>query len=186
SREDNERIKRGERPEEFDRNAHRGAQKDTDARWLRKNGKNHYGYKNHAKVDAASKLIEDYHASSASMHDSQAVAGLVRKGDRWLYADSAYAGESISRDLADKKVACLIHEKGAGKRKLTETQLALNRLKSKTRVRVEHIFGWQWWHGGTRLRTIGIERASRGIGMRNLVYNLFRVECLVRLGRAAA
>jgi len=39
-------------------------QKDVDARWARQNAEEHYGYKNHAKGDAQSKLIEDYAETS--------------------------------------------------------------------------------------------------------------------------
>jgi len=34
--------------------------------------------------------------------------------------------------------------------------------------------------GGIGLRTIGMARATVGIGMMNLVYNLYRVETLIR------
>ena len=45
SREENTLIKQGEEPEGW--SASKRRQKDTDARWLKKNGKNYYGYKNH-------------------------------------------------------------------------------------------------------------------------------------------
>lgn len=60
SREENVQIKAGERPESFDENSRRGCQKDTDARWTKKNEQTYYGYKNHVKVDAASKFIDTF------------------------------------------------------------------------------------------------------------------------------
>ena len=61
TREENKTIKSGEVPEEWTENTpkakHKLAQKDTDARWTNKNNETHYGYKNHAKVDADSKII---------------------------------------------------------------------------------------------------------------------------------
>ena len=33
---------------------------DVDARWTKKGGDKFYGYKNHAKVDTKSKLIDGY------------------------------------------------------------------------------------------------------------------------------
>ena len=56
SRDDNKRIKNGEVPEEWKKpeNAHKLAQKDTDARWAKKNKETHFGYKDHVKCDAES------------------------------------------------------------------------------------------------------------------------------------
>ena len=57
-REQNKSIKKGKRPIEFDSDTAKGRQKDCDAKWVQKNNETHFGYKNHAKVDAKSnKLI---------------------------------------------------------------------------------------------------------------------------------
>ena len=68
SKEENAKIKNGEKVEGWSINKHR--QKDTDARWTKKNKKSYFGYKNHIKVDAKSKLIKKYIVSSAEVHDS--------------------------------------------------------------------------------------------------------------------
>ena len=44
-REENAAIKAGETPESWDAKPAKLRQKDTDARWTRKHGKSHYGYK---------------------------------------------------------------------------------------------------------------------------------------------
>ncbi len=48
--------------------------------WTKKGGDTFYGYKNHAKVDTKSKLIDYYVVTDASVHDSQPLM-LV---DRWI------------------------------------------------------------------------------------------------------
>ncbi|MEM9816151.1 MAG: transposase, partial [Cyanobacteria bacterium P01_D01_bin.6] len=54
-----------------------------------------------------------------------------------------------------------------------------NRERSKTRAKVEHVFGsWVTAGGGKLLRTIGIARAKTNLGLKNLVYNLKRLVCL--------
>ncbi len=63
--------KRGERPEGFEADTPKGRQKDCDARWTKKNNETHYGYKNHAKVDAKSKLVDAYATTPANVHDSR-------------------------------------------------------------------------------------------------------------------
>jgi len=58
-------------------------QKDIDDRWAEKGGEKFYGYKNHTKIDAKSKLIDKYAVTSAEVHDSQALEDLIEdKGQR--------------------------------------------------------------------------------------------------------
>ena len=182
TREENAKIKAGEVPEEWQKpeNIHKMRQKDTDARWTKKNNETHFGYKDHVKVDFDSKLIVDYSVTSANVHDSQALSGLINDTDNVLYADSAYSGEELLDSLPDH-VECQVHEKGTRNHPLTDEQKESNRSKSKIRVRVEHVFGFMTNSmGGIDLRCVGRARAEFDIGMRNLVYNICRYEFLQR------
>ena len=153
---------------------HKKVQKDVDARWVTKGKERHYGYKNHAKVDADSKIISDYAVTDASVHDSNEFVDFFNETDRVAYADSAYKSAKISKGLP-LHVEQQIHEKCYRNHPLTETQKANNRLKSKVRARIEHVFGFMTNStNGLHLRSIGIERAKNNIGLTNLVYNLFR------------
>ena len=78
-----------------------------------------------------------------------------------MHADSAYSGEPIDQVVEQKKMGNQIHEKGYRNNPLTEEQKENNRIKSKTRARVEHIFGFiENSMNGSFIRTIGIERAT--------------------------
>ena len=101
TREQNAKIKSGERPEGFEADTNKGRQKDCDARWAKKNNEVHYGYKNHAKVDAKTKLIISYVSSSANVHDSQVFEQLIDENDNALFADSAYFSEKNFDTLID-------------------------------------------------------------------------------------
>ena len=183
-RDENEAIKNGEGGKLWQDAPRKKAQKDIDARWTKKNNQTFYGYKNHAKVDAKSKLVIDYATSSASVHDSQLMPELITPGDapQDVYADSAYAGEPIAKDLETKGVGNKIHEKGKKNAPLTDEQKASNKEKSKIRVRVEHAFGFMTCSMGRLFeRVIGARRAGGGIGLINLVYNLCRYEQIKRL-----
>lgn len=183
SRDENKDIKEDKIPEEWrkPKNIHKLAQNDTDARWTIKNGKAHYGYKNHVKCNKDSKLITNYTVTDASVHDSQACIELLDDSDVALYADSAYSGKTIS-SLLPKNCDNQICEKGYRNRPLTEKQKENNRKKSKTRCRIEHIFGFMWNSmNGTSLRSIGIKRAKFFIGLTNLVYNMCRYRYLKRV-----
>ena len=177
TRQDNDQIRQGEIPEEWKNNPNMLRQKDTDARWLKKNGETYYGYKNHVKICRKSKLISAYKVTDASVHDSQAVEELLDKNDSHheLYADSAYSGEQIAELLEKKKIRNRIHEKGYSNTPLTEAQWERNRKKSKIRARVEHVFGYMTNSmKGIYIRTIGRLRASGVIGLMNLTYNMNR------------
>ena len=143
SRDENNDIKNGKTPEGWDekddKTKHKVAQKDVDARWTIKNGVRYYGYKDHVKADAKSKIILDYTVISASVHDSNEISKLVKDGDKVVYADSAYKGKEKDICESVEKVFC---EKGYRGKPLTELQKLGNKIKSSIRCRIEHIFGF--------------------------------------------
>ncbi len=76
-----------------------------------------------------------------------------------------------------------VHEKGYKNKPLTKEQKEKNRKKSKTRARVEHIFGFmENSMNGMEIRSIGFKRAEAIIGLSNLVYNMFRKIQLQSIG----
>jgi len=183
SREDNKTIKDGNIPESFTENKAKLSQKDTDARWMTKSNERHYGYKNHINADAKTKLITKFSVSSASPHDSTELEALVDEDDNILYADSAYRSAKIERYLETKECKSHVHEKGYRGKPLDIQQKLTNSMKSKIRVRVEHIFGYMTnsMNDALHMTSIGIQRIESNIGFLNLTYNLFRYEQLVRL-----
>jgi IS5 family transposase len=163
---DNAKTKNGEVPEEWQlpENANKLEQKDTDARWTKKGSETFYGYKDYVKVDKESKTITDFAVTSANVHDVNELEGLIDMNDKEAWLDAGYAsGEHVARIKA-KHPNVILHicEKGKRGAPLTEEQKASNREKSKTRCRVEHVFGYMTrFMGGIYIRTIGKERAER-------------------------
>lgn len=189
TREENAAIKAGETPGDWADKPAKRSQKDTDARWTKKHGKSHYGYKNHVNVDRTHKLVRRYHVSDAALHDSQAVDHLLTRGNTGadVWADAAYRSEEMEAKLRALKLTSHIHRKGKRGKPLTEQAKGSNRTKSTVRVRVEHIFGAQANDmGGTLVRTIGMVRAKAKIGMKNLAYNMRRLVQLRRLNPCPA
>jgi transposase, IS5 family len=177
TREENKEIKEGKVPESWQENSHKLAQKDTDARWTKKNNVSFYGYKNHIKADTKTKLIKEYAVTNASVHDSQVIGELLDEADKGeaFYADSAYTGQAAEKIYQEKGVVNCVNEKGYKNKPLTEEQKTTNREKSKVRARVEHIFGFvENSMNGSYIRTIGMARAKAKIGMMNIVYNICR------------
>jgi transposase, IS5 family len=186
SRDENEQVKTGKTPKDWQRKPAKNRQKDKDARWTKKHGRSFFGYKNHVNADARHKLIREYGVSDASVHDSREFDDLLNKGNTSsdVYADSAYRSAETERKLKARGFRSRIHKRGRRNRPLSDAETEANSRKSKVRARIEHVFGAQENAPGGRLvRTIGIVRAKIKIGLQNLAYNIRR---LVILERAAA
>lgn len=167
--------KDGDSDKEKNYKKHKKVHKDIDARWVKKRGERHYGYKNHVKVDKKSKLIETYYTTDASIHDSKIIKPLIKDTDKGqdLYLDAGYeAKEYVVRESGMTPIIC---EKGHRNHPLTDEQKPNNCIKSKTRCRVEHVFGFiEGAMNGSLVRSIGILRAKAANALTNLVYNIFR------------
>ena len=184
TREENKKIKEGNGDELWDDKPNKKKHKDIDARWTKKNGETFFGYKNHAKVDTKSKFIDNYEVTDASVHDSQPLDKLLTEDDAGqdFHADSAYTGEDQEKVISKYEMNNQVHEKGYRNKPLTDEQKASNKQKSKTRARVEHVFGFmEQSMNGLIVRSVGITRATGIIGLINLTYNLFRYEQVIRL-----
>ena len=171
NREENAGIKEGKVPEDWSENKRR--QKDVEARWTKKHGKSHYGYKNHISVDRQHKIIRRYSVTPASVHDSQEFEGLLdgQNSSRDIWADSAYRSAELEQKLKERGYRSHVHRKGSRKRSLNAREQEANRKRSRVRARVEHVFAQQQER---LIRTIGNERAGVKIGFMNLVYNMRR------------
>jgi len=120
--------------------------------------------------------------TSANVHDSQVVDDiLLDENNNDIYADSAYRSQEIEESLKEKGLRSRIHRKGNRNKPLSAREELSNKLKSKKRVRVEHIFGLiKGTMNGRLIRTIGLKRAETKIGLTNLVYNMKRFAFLSR------
>ena len=187
SRKENAGIKAGETPECWQDKPAKRRQKDVEARWTKKHGRSHYGYKNHVNVDRRHKLVRRYQVSDAAMHDSKVLDDIL-DGDNTalgVWADSAYRSAEIEAALKKKGLRSRIHRKASRNKPLSEREKQGNKTRSSVRVRVEHVFGAQSNDmGGTLLRSVGLARAKARIGLKNLAYNMRRLVQLDRLTAA--
>lgn len=189
SRDENAKIKKGETPEGWENQPAKCSQKDADARWTKKHGKSHYGYKNHINVDRRHKLVRRYRVTDAAVHDSQVMGDILDRDNTAsdVWADSAYRSSEIERKLEEKGLKSRIHRKGYRNKPLGEREKQGNTTRSAVRARVEHVFGAQSNDmGGTLVRSIGLGRAKARIGLKNLAYNMRRLVQLERLAMAGS
>ena len=177
TREENEEIKAGRLPEGWDKNPDRLRQKDLDARWVKKNDINYYGYKNSICIDVDHGFIRRYAVTPANIHDSQMLPRLLDPENEhdFVWADSAYSGECFADLLSLGGFESLIHEKGARNHPLSDEAKKMNRVKSAIRACVEHVFGCMTMSmGGKLTRKIGLERTEVWWGLKNLTFNFLR------------
>lgn len=184
TRSENATIKAGLMPAAWEKHTAKKVQKDIEARWTQKNGKNYYGYKNHIAIDVKHKFIRAHDVTAAHVHDSQCFAPLLdrRNSDRTVYADSAYRSEEHERLLKRKRFTSRVHHRAWRDQALTKREQRENRARSRTRARVEHVFGHQVKAmRQTVVRGIGLARIRTRIVLTNLAYNMSRLVQLHRL-----
>lgn len=176
TREENEQIKAGEVPPAWHGQPAKLAQKDRDARWTRKGADTFFGYKNHVKVDRASKLIVRFKVTAASHNDGQQLPELVSAEDRVVHADCAYNRELVRAYLRALGIRACLQMKGTRHVQLTETQRRTNRWHARTRVRVEHVFALiKNCIKAEHLRYIGEKRITAAVALTNFLHNALRV-----------
>ncbi len=179
SKDDNAAINDGTMPEGWDKKSTSFvSQKDRDARWAKKNDEEHFGYKNHVKIDRKTKLIEAYVVSSANVGDQDAVEHLVAKTDGTVWADKGYGGKRVGDVLAKRSIRDRRQVQARHCHPLTIGQMRTNQRRARIRARVEHVFGAMKHMRADYIRCIGIARAEFTIGLNNLVYNLHRLAWL--------
>jgi IS5 family transposase len=180
TQEENETLKRGETPESWStKNQAQLRQKDRDTRWARKGADRHYGYKAHAKVDAATKLIELYRVTGAHEQDCLIAPILARRTDGAWWADKGYDRTPVHEALAAFGIDDRILQQARRNHPLTDEQRELNSRRRFVRARVEHPFARLAQMRADFVRSIGLARAAFTTGLRFLVYNLDRLRHLV-------
>ncbi len=188
SREENATLKSGEVPSDWKEQPHKLCPQDTEARWFKKKGVSHFGYKNHIAVDRATKLITHWEVSPAHVHDSQVFEVLLDahppKGHE-VYADRAYRSEERLSGLRKKGFKPRITYKAKRGQPLRSRQIALTHSYSKVRCRVEHVFGaMRTDRKACSMTCLGLNRSRVWIGLGNRCYIIKRVCYLERAAEA--
>lgn len=187
TKDENEQIKNGMVPESFAANPNILEQKDLDARWTQKGDETFFGYKDHVASDVRYKLIRGFGVTDAAVHDVNRFEDLVPETsaypDEPYYVDAGYVSKEREEKLRQRGYNPLVCERLPKNRPLLVSEVKeSNRMKSKIRCRIEHIFGeMKMRMGDETLRVIGFARARFSIGMRNLVYNMSRLVSLKRI-----
>ncbi len=151
---------------------------DAEARWVKKNGKSVFGYKQHTLVDNNG-LVLAVETTAANQHDSKPLLTLLDKAEiepgTRIHADKAYCSQKHREVLKARGIKNGIQDKAVKNRPLTQRQLQRNSF-SKARYVVERTFGSQArWFGAKVLRYRGKAKAHAWHILQAMAYNLKRL-----------
>jgi IS5 family transposase len=159
--------------------AAQGSAPDADARYARKGGKSHYGYKAHVSADGSNQLICRAKMTPANVDDSQVFEELIDPKTRAAYADKAYDSKANKAWLAEQGIANGILKKGAHHIKLTADDLERNARKGRHRSHIERVFAHlKQWQGYRHVRYLGLAKNQLELTLKAVAYNLKRLFAL--------
>jgi IS5 family transposase len=164
-------------------------QKDLGDRWVQKNGTSHYRYKNSICIDLTHGFIRRYEVTPTSIQDSQVLPHVLdpENGDDFIWVDSCHAREKFAELLGLAGFESCIHEKGTRNHPLNVEAKERNKMRSKFRARVEHVFaGLTACMGGKLTRRIGLTRTKAWWVFRKLTYNFLRYQHCIAVATSAA
>ncbi len=118
----------------------REKKRDPDMHSTMKGNQYYFGMKIHVRVDRESKTVHSLVTTPADVHDSRMVERLLHGKENAVFGDSAYMRKTEEIKGKAPDALDLTRTRGTKNRKLTAEDKEANRLLSKTRSRVEHIF----------------------------------------------
>jgi IS5 family transposase len=152
-------------------------EREPGARWTRKNGRSHFGYRLHVGVDQGSKLIRNVAFTPANINDSSVADALISGDERAVYGDKGYESKKRRRHLRQAGIKDRIcHRSYKHQRGLPRWRSRRNDGIAKRRAPVEGVFG-------TLKRGFGWTRARYARFAQN-VADAFRMATVFNLRRA--
>lgn len=156
---------------------------DMEARWVKKAGKCHFGYKRHTVVNQDGLVIAE-ETTPANESDIKHLATPLGKAGLMqgtpVMADKGYDSSGNREALSRMKLKSRIMHKAQKNRRLTERERAVNRAVSKVRYAVERTFGsMHRWFGAGVARYVGLARTHAQHIMEAIAYNLYRTPGII-------
>lgn len=151
---------------------------DTEARWVKKAGKLHYGYKKHTATNEEGLIlgIVTTSANESDIKHLEDVLDLIEiKEGTPVMADKGYKSADNDLVLEKKKLKNRIMRKAKKNKVLSSHEIKFNNLISKVRYKIERTFGSikRWFSGGVA-RYIGMDKMHSQHLLEAIAYNLYR------------
>ena len=159
-------------------------ERDPDMHQTKKGNQWYFGMKAHIGVDSKTKVIHAVVATAANVADSTLLPDLLHGDETRVWGDQAYKGQTeVIREHAPQALD-LTNRRYRFKNRVDEVQRAKNRVKSKVRSRVEHVFGViKGVFGFVKVRYRGLDKNANRLFTTCALANLFIVRShLMRRG----
>lgn len=151
---------------------------DAEARWVKKGGKCHFGYKRHTVVNQDGLVIAEETTTDNESDIKHLATPIEKAGLKQgtpVMADKGYDSSENRKVLSCMKLKSRIMHKAQKNRKLTERETAVNKAISKLRYAVERTFGsMRRWFGAGTARYVGLAKTHAQHIMEAIAYNLYR------------
>lgn len=151
---------------------------DGEARWIKKMGKLHFGYKRHTVTDGNGLILAE-ETTAANASDMKHLETPLQKANlpegTPVYADKGYDSSENREVLVRMRLKSRIMHKGSRGRKITGREQRVNARISKIRYKVERTFGsmHRWFRAGVA-RYVGLAKTHAQHIMEAVAYNLYR------------
>jgi IS5 family transposase len=148
-------------------------ERDPEMHQTRKGQQWHFGMKLHIGVDSKTGLAHSAVVTAANVHDKHAIPQLLHGAEQEVYGDSAYASQqeliASKAPQAQDRTNRRVGPAGIA----ADIERIANRIKSKVRSRVEHVFAVvkrQWGFNKVRYKGLAknATRAFVALGLANI------------------
>jgi len=115
-------------------------ERDPEMHQARKGKQWHFGMKAHVGVDAETKLVHSVEATAANVNDAKALPALLHGNETAVWGDQAYQGQQAVLAEQAPRAEDRTCRHWRSKLHVWPEVREQNRIKSKVRSRVEHVF----------------------------------------------
>jgi transposase, IS5 family len=130
--------------------------------------------KAHVGVDSQTKMIHSVVATAANVADSTVLPELLHGDETRVWGDQAYRGQTETIQQVAPQAKDCTHRRYRYKDAIDEGERERNRIKSKVRSRVEHVFGvLKVTFGFVKVRYRGLAKNANRLFATCALVNLF-------------
>ena len=115
-------------------------ERDPEMHQTRKGQQWYFGMKLHIGVDSKTGLAHSAVVTAANVHDKHPLPQLLHGAEQEVYGDSAYASQRELIESKAPKAKDRTNQRVLGSGIVADLERIVNRIKSKVRSRVEHVF----------------------------------------------
>jgi len=151
-------------------------ERDPEMKQGKKNGREwHFGMKVHVGTDRRG-IVHTLTTTAANASDIGQMANLLHGAEREVYGDQAYWCEAHRQAALSRGIRYRVNRRGNHGHKLTRYERAINRIRSATRARAEHVFHVvkNLW-GFTKVRYRGLAKNTARLFAAFALANLYMV-----------